>query len=107
MFITSAMVGLASKLLLLALGVLLTYFNVIENNGFLLLCYDLPTAEAKVNAEASQNHTWTMEFVPFQTVQQLDHVLPKLLTWVAVSLHKKSAYALLLKQKPRFKSGPF
>ena len=50
MFLTSALVGLASKFLLLTVAILLNYFNIIETNGFLLECHDLKTAEAKVNS---------------------------------------------------------
>ena len=62
MFLTSALVSLASKVLMLAAAVLLTYFRVIETNVFLLWCYDIPTAEAKVREHNSySDQLWSLE----------------------------------------------
>ena len=62
-FLRSALLSIASKLVLLVIAVLLNYFPAINTNVFLLWCYDVPTAEAKVKSHyASQfNGLWTMD----------------------------------------------
>ena len=64
MFITSALVSLACKILLFIAAVLLNYFEVIDTNVFLLWCNDWPTAEMKVrehNTSRTSNTSWTLE----------------------------------------------
>ena len=65
-FLTSALVSLASKVLLLAVVMLLTYLKVIETNDFLLWCYDIPSAEAKVKEHNLRRYqSWALEICQF------------------------------------------
>ena len=59
MFLTSAMVSPAGKVLIVVTAVLLTYFNVIDTDRSLISCHDPQIAEAKVNA--SRDQTWILE----------------------------------------------
>ena len=60
-FLRSAFLSIASKVVLLFVAVLLTYFRAIDTKASLIWCYDVPTAEGMIRAHNATNASWRFE----------------------------------------------